>query len=187
MTIYIGTQRQLFVDDEVVERMEGLERLFHPVTKDPEPVLLADRPWERPGFLGVLGNCVFRDEGDCAYRMYYQAYRLSADLSEVLRPALAVSADGMRWEKPSLGLVEEDGSQDNNLLASSADPRRQRDWWAYNNVFRDEHDPDPARRYKALGHGVLDRHRGLEARSGVIVAWSADGLRWTEPPENPVL
>ncbi|MFA6109175.1 MAG: hypothetical protein WDA75_10425 [Candidatus Latescibacterota bacterium] len=185
--IDVGTTCQLFIDDHVVEHREGLERLFHPPTKDPEPVILADRPWEQPGFLGVLGNCVFYDEADGGYRMYYQAYRVFPDLSEFLRPALAVSSDGLRWEKPDLGLAEEDGSRANNLLCSAADPRWQRDWWAYNNVVRDPRDPDPGRRYKALGHGIFDRHLGGAARSGVIVAFSADGLRWTEPPENPVL
>lgn len=182
----IGTLRQFFFDDFIVERAERVETLFHPATKEPEPVLVADRPWERPGFLGVLGNCVFCDEEEKVFKMYYQAYRLGPDLSERLCLALALSDDGRFWEKPALGLVEEKGSRRNNLIFGPDDPRWARDWWAYNNVFRDPRDPDPRRRYKALGHGIFGRTT-RQPRSGMIVAFSADGLRWTEPSENPVL
>jgi hypothetical protein len=183
--IDIGTQRQLFLDDHIVERLEWLERIPHQVKKRSDPVLVADQPWEMPGFLGVLGNCVFRDPGDNKLRMYYQAYKLNDDGSETLRLALATSMDGVKWVKPALGIAESKGSRDNNLLSSGSDPRRQDDWWCYSNVIRDDRDPDPSRRYKALGHGIYDR-RG-KSRIGVIVAFSSDGLHWTEPPENPVL
>lgn len=189
----IGTYRQLFIDDFIVEKMEYLERIFHPATKHPEPVLVADQPWEHSSFLGVIGNCVFYDEEDQTYKMYYQIYQVFPNLSEVLHAAYATSKDGLRWEKPSLGIADYKGSKENNLLFEFEGARYKKDWWAYNNVFKDTHDPNPTRRYKALGHGVLDRpievraKTAQEARIGVIVAFSPDGLHWTEPAENPVL
>jgi hypothetical protein len=115
--------------------------------------------------------------------MYYLAYQVHANLSETLHVCVATSTDGLRWDKPELGVADYRGSKRNNLLFDYAGGRRARDWWTYNNVVRDEHDPDPRRRYKALGQGTI----GPAKRMGVIVAWSADGYRWTEPAENPVL
>ena len=180
--IDIGTHRQLFLDDLIASGMDGLERVFHPAAKHPRPVVVADRPWEKGAFLGALGNCVFYDDQDRLFRMYYIIYQMIGH-SERQHNAYAVSRDGLRWSKPKLGLADYKGSRDNNLLADFEAPRFKQEFWTFNNVFKDPRDPDPARRYKALGFGMrLDG-----SRAGMIVAFSPDGLRWTEAAENPVL
>jgi hypothetical protein len=86
----------------------------------------------------------------------------------------AWSDDGVTWEKPNLGLVEWEGSTDNNILPKSV---------LTGYFFEDLHDPDPARRYKAhKRHGHYDAHgMTLEAY------YSADGYEWTPFAENPVV
>lgn len=178
----IGQQRQLFLDDYMVEEMSCLERVFHRPVKEPEPVIVADQPWEQSAFLGVLGNCVFFDPAVDEYRMYYVIYQMIGR-SERQHYALATSRDGRHWDKPRLGIADFRGSTANNLLHDYESPRFSQEFFAYNNVIRDERDPDPARRYKALGFWM--RYDGTA--HGMLVAFSPDGLRWTEPPENPVL
>src|SRR5213594_1402193 len=90
----------------------------------------------------------------------------------------AVSSDGTTWEKPDLGLYEFQGSRRNNLISP--------DEWrggGYFNVLRDARDPDPGRRYKALGAGAA---KGSDKR-GLILAFSRGRARWTEYERNPVI
>ena len=56
----------------------------------------------------------------------------------------AQSEDGMNWEKPALGVVEFDGSTDNNILGSDNWPSIK------GGVFIDPHETDPGKRFKAL-------------------------------------
>lgn len=89
---------------------------------------------------------------------------------------LAVSRDGLTWEKPVLGLVEFAGSKSNNivdfivpepLVPAAA-------------ILHDPDDPDPARRFKMAYEA---RYNG-QAR--FCVAFSPDGLRWRPSASNPV-
>ena len=88
--IDIGSRRELFVDDFLIERLSGQAelRLHHPVPR--EVVFTADRPWEGNLMFHVT---VFRD-GDI-YRMYYRGWhyderarRASKHKSRKRRPGL---------------------------------------------------------------------------------------------------
>ncbi len=86
----------------------------------------------------------------------------------------ARSTDGRTWHKPPLGLVEHNGSLDNNICALPVDGHIQAAV-----VFHDPDDPDPGRRFKlSFESEVFDKR--------MAVAFSADGLTWTLHPGNPV-
>src|SRR5690606_4777272 len=70
----------------------------------------------------------------------------------------AVSADGITWEKPALGVTEFKGSAENNIVMSGPHGA---------GIFKDLVDPDPSRRYKAFFQGLA-------------VSFSNDGIEWTE-------
>jgi len=91
------------------------------------------------------------------------------------RVCYATSRDGIHWEKPQLGIVEWQGSRDNNIVdVLGGEPRI-----AAHLILYDPEDPDPDRRYKmCFESGIYDNK--------LAVAFSADGLRWTEYPNNPV-
>jgi len=112
----IGSRLELFVDDYLLDAMDGVTRKLHsPVRR--EVVMTFDRPWE--GQVS-MAHCVFQD-GDI-YRMYYRGCGINRPLSEypnVYGPRVtcyAESTDGIHWTRPNLGLVEYDGSKENNIL-----------------------------------------------------------------------
>jgi hypothetical protein len=90
-------------------------------------------------------------------------YRSPEDRDEGI--CYAVSEDGLRWEKPRLGVVEFLGNSENNIAVRGPHGA---------SVFKDLHDPDPARRYKAFMIGHTTGHQML------AVAFSADGVRWSQ-------
>lgn len=120
-------------------------------------------------------------------RMWYVAVgddRLdrSAPRSSPWRVAYAESEDGVHWTKPNLGLVESNGSRDNNLVRM--EPRL---GTVNVKVLHDPDDPDPERRYKMGAHVWWPKN---EVRLGTLAPYaSRDGLNWkllidTEPVET---
>lgn len=92
-----------------------------------------------------------------------------------LRCCYATSTDGVRWEKPDLGLVEFEGSTSNNIV----NLRGGRCEFAALPVIYEPDDPDPSRRFKCIFESEAYGNR-------FAAAYSADGLDWTESPNNPV-
>ncbi len=83
----------------------------------------------------------------------------------------AESKDGIHWEKPSLGLVEFEGSTDNNLLMLYAHGT---------GVFLDMQETDPAKRYK-----LVTKVEYNESRLYMAVAFSEDGIHFSDLIEWP--
>jgi hypothetical protein len=161
--------RQLLVDNLVIEHMDNLQKVLHQPTKhEANPVLIPDRPWEGNRAMGVA---VIRDEEAGHYKLWYRA--------ESGWMAYATSDDCIYWDKPNLGIRESDGSKDNNLveLARVGDEVVNYRWDG--NVIDDPLEADPARRYKYFG--VCPR-----PVFGIYVAFSPDGIRWEGRPQ-PVL
>ncbi|MEX2285703.1 MAG: hypothetical protein WD648_01360 [Planctomycetaceae bacterium] len=179
--IDIGATKQTFLDDLLIFEASKISTFVtRPQKHAANPILVADRDWERgpvvDGLEGVeiTGQCVLYDVDDKLFKMWY----LGWVWDDGRRPwCYAVSRDGYQWEKPQLGLYEYKGSRQNNIVADWGDPQ-------YFNVFKDPHDPDPSRRYKAMGEleGPISNQTG-----GAAVAFSPDGLRWTQHPGNPVV
>ena len=92
-----------------------------------------------------------------------------------LRACYAVSKDGENWVKPKLGLVEYNGNKDNNIV----DLLGGRCQLSALPIIHDPDDPDPNRRFKVAFESSVYSEK-------IAVAYSPDGLRWTESPNNPV-
>ena len=135
MEIQVG-RRQLFLDDDCVAESTGLRRTMHQPEKR-GPILKPDIPSDGDTIGAVSAPMWIAEEG--VYKMVYEC-RHGTGLK---RWALAVSEDGVHWEKPHLGVVELDGSKQNNLIAA---PEQKRLW----QVIHDPDDPDPQRRYKGF-------------------------------------
>jgi len=178
----IGSRRELFVDDHLIETLTGRAglRLHHPQPR--EIAIEHDAPWEGSGS-GY--HSVFKD-GDL-YRLYYKAWHLEGTqknpytgAADAHRLCYAESRDGITWTKPALGLVDYQGSKANNIVVPSG-------WLdglhlsaAEAAVFKDENPAAPAEsRYKAL----------IRCRKpwGLVAFKSADGVRWSPVSGTPVI
>lgn len=80
----------------------------------------------------------------------------------------ATSVDGIHWDKPALGLIEFEGSRQNNIVM-----RRATHGIHAGGALKDAVDSDPARRFKFI-------HRNPRAQR-MATCFSADGLRWSQP------
>ena len=170
----------LVVDDDVIEKVENLERVLNRPKKH-GPVVVADRPWE--GERAQAWGSVIVEPGGLL-RMWYFAFNTErrGDALDRGGYAYAESRDGIRWNKPKLGVVEFRGSRDNNLFYSCApDGKNLVDEelarrglglpamdetgnvvGVLNNldgltVIRDDDEPDPNQRYKLIAN--MQDHR----------------------------
>ena len=104
---------QLLVDDWLVAKKSGVERVWHPFEKHAgNPVLTADRPWE--GTVAYLYGTVLPEENGKGYRIWYHSW---AD--NEYRKLYATSRDGLKWEKPDLGQVGYKGLDEEQYVPAS--------------------------------------------------------------------
>ena len=166
--IKLNGNRQLLIDDGVIDEVNGLTQVLNqPTPYAGNPILRPSPPWEHDvGFLGT----VVRDDTD-TFRAWYQSW-----VDESYPACYATSEDGIHWHKPELGIHEVSGSTANNRILNEA---------CVPNVIIEPNDPDPARRYKMLYWDFsIPRKPGWASAS---VAFSPDGIHWTEHPGNPIL
>ena len=192
MVLNIGTQKQLFIDDLIIDHTDNVElNLNQPRKYVGNPIMIPIYPWENR--LTLLGT-VWRNE-DGLFEMWYQGYagmgvpsiatddsdlayeQIRFDIDDLHYTACyATSEDGIFWDRPNLKLVDYKGSKDNNIVLDHA---------AFANVIKDDRDPDPNRLYKFLFYdGIIGPATMGE---GVSVAFSPDGKNWTRHPDNPVI
>ena len=173
----IGNDLQLFVDDYFIQSLDGVQLTL----QQPQPAGTAiafDQPWE-----GNVSSYLTVLHGGGKFRMYYRGVNLpeysnasALKPGEVLLPkneevtCYAESNDGLRWEKPKLGIVDFKGSKANNII--------------HNGVARHNFAPfldtnlaaAPANKYKALG-----------GTRGLFPFHSADGIHWEQTAPRPVI
>jgi hypothetical protein len=175
--------KQLFVDDHVIERLDGLERTMHrPVRHPKNPILTGTEPWER-WLIGVNGRCVLFDQATRRFRMWYGTYLVedAAPQGTRYRVCYAESSDGVEWTRPVLGKVEWEGSHRNNLLPWGEN------WMRRPNIIEDPRDPDPARRYKMTYVDVIGGRPAIARgypRDGIDWKLNADGKPWFRNAHN---
>ncbi len=173
--IDLGNHRELFIDEYLIGEMKNVQLLVHsPV---PEEIAVhCDKPWEGNG-CGYF--TVLHDKQEAIYRMYYHAWQIPTGVEPggPLTIAYFQSKDGITWERPSLGLVDFNGSTDNNIvLDKMGDGKPCHDF----SPFIDENPAAaPEARYKATGAGAA-------TDKGVWAYQSPDGIHWSPMADAPV-
>jgi len=165
---------KLLVLDRRVVDSTGNARLVHGkvVKEAANPLFQADKPWENS--MNNLYPNLLWDEEEGIFKLWYKCVLADADvIAKMDGPSTvhdvgwyllyATSRDGIVWDKPQLGLFAHDGDRNTNIVARDT-PNV--------GVFKDTHDPDPARRYKMVYDTGLGQ---LKAR------FSPDGIHWGEP------
>jgi len=151
-------ERQLFLDDVGIAKVENLKRSMHqPVKRG--AVIIPDQQWET----GLQTRCTpVWDEERCVYKIWMIT---STNIPGLAGTSYAESKDGLRWTKPVLGQMNIKGSLENNFIAVVPGHA-----WPENgieNVVYDSDEPDRLRRFKGF-YGVINRRPMV----------SADGIRW---------
>ena len=168
--IAIGGRIEMFVDDTLIAEAENARLRLHQPRRE-EIALAMDQPWEGPGS-GVYSTVFYDGE---KYRMYYRAIASEnegGDRGESQFCCYAESADGIRWERKSLGLVEFRGSRDNNILLAGVECHNFSPW------LDENPDCPPDERYKAIC--------GLSP-DGLMAYKSADGIAWEKLQAGAVI
>ena len=112
-TLAVGTHKQLFLDDRLVEHSEGVRKTVHRPRRDGEILIAPDQRWEQGAVIGSYAS-VIKDGG--RFRVWY--YLASDHLRSV---CYAESDDGLTFRKPRLGFHEAGGSRDNNVVIPGPD------------------------------------------------------------------
>ena len=164
----LRSRRELFLDHHLIASMEGA-RLELGTVRDEGPVFRFDESWEGP----FAGYSTVIQDGE-RYLLYYRGLpKAGADGTSLETTCVALSSDGVRWERPSLNFHEVNGSKENNVILADVAPV------THNfSPFLDSRGGVPAaQRFKGLG--------GNE-HSGLIAFSSPDGLKWTRMQEEAV-
>lgn len=177
--ISIGTQKQLFIDDYIIDETDGVYQFLNqPVKYQGNPVLRLEPPPQIGGneLIVVYGNVIY-DEDDHLFKMWYEASNYY-EVSRVV--AYATSLDGVNWELPCLRLVSYPnwhapgcgtGEFDNNLVLDTGAGE------TAPGVFKDLHESDPQKRYKMQ---YFSKGNG----SPLAPSFSPDGIHWSQPPDG---
>jgi len=151
-------QRQLFLDDVGIARLDNLARRMHQPDKK-GAVIRID-----PGVNGLEQHSLL--PGPVIYDPDQKVYKCWCTVPKDAFPATGYweSPDGLHWTKPTIGMVEYKGSRENNYVTIDLGGDTGR--FTPSSVIYDPHDPDPSGRYKCAlppyGFGI-----------------SPDGIRWT--------
>lgn len=168
----VDFHKHLVLDARVIAETDNVRLTLGRVEKEPRnPLFRPDRLYENA--LNNLYPNVCYDADAGLFKLWYKDMIPDPDIVDKMMPPrivirtgwlllYATSRDGVRWEKPNLGLHGFDNSTQNNIVMRDT---------ANTGVFKDVYDSDPQRRYKM----VYDLGRGH-----LRVRFSADGLHWSD-------
>ncbi len=127
--VEIGFEPQFVFDNWIIDnhwairyKRQAVRRVFHQAQKHPANPLMSE---DQPSFLWVA-----RDPDDGLFRMYYQAnFPVTETAGEDQNKgrafktliAYAESADGIKWNRPDLGLFAWHDRKPNNIVIARAD------------------------------------------------------------------
>jgi hypothetical protein len=172
-TYAMGTRRELFLDDFIVEQTRGKVEfeLHHPIPR--EQVIHHTQPWEgtSSGYHTVI------QDGD-TYKLFYRGFNFDLVNNQIRTTnaevaCCALSTDGIHWDKPKLGLFAHGDSKETNIIWQGPG--------CHNfSPFLDQRPGCPAsERFKAFG--------GLKRDGGMLLFKSADGLHWEKAHDKAVI
>ena len=165
----IGTEKQVFIDNRFVQDAQGVGLVVNKPRLDREQLIVSEHPWEDQmigGYTSVI------QEGSRVH-LWYEA----RDQQGTWSLAYAYSDDkGRTFTKPSLGVIEYEGSTDNNLVLTGG---------LGHHVFRMGPDAPPSEKYGCLRHvdGNWPNYTPGTNRGFV----SPDGIHWTPKGDVPFL
>lgn len=173
-------ERQLFFDDDDIDRIDRLERTLHQPDKkgavirsDPHMALQADSDGG-PAYRPQTRTAPVWDAEANLWKFWTIGAKLDWNQG---RSSYHESRDGLHWYQPSIGQLEYQGSRDNNHVAIPLDETRTSEVLG---VIYDAGDPDPNRRFKAISFI-------MEPDLSIIFGVSPDGINWKKHEAPAIL
>ncbi|MCX6621598.1 MAG: hypothetical protein NTY38_11090, partial [Acidobacteria bacterium] len=183
---HLRSRRQLLCDYTLVHRgrpedgdyPQNIRWSVGSVEKSPEPVYRPHLPWERGCFYWPR---VLKD--GARYRLWYNAAAdetVNGVTQEYDKVAYAESDDGVHWRTPKLGIIEWNGSKENNIVFNAGRPGGgQR---AHGPCVFIDPTASPAERYKMM-YGDSPGGSPYGSLAVLMGAHSPDGLHWKRYPQ----
>ena len=165
----IGTIKQLFADDYILGKLENVYRVMNKPVKFVDNPLIALNPIQKPGgneLIIVSGNVHF-DKEEHIFKMWYEGANYYWSHNVV---CYAYSSDGIQWNIPNLGLIEYNGSKENNIVFEKGIGEMAP------GVLKDPVAKDPMRKYKMI---YRSRGKNKWPLNGINTASSPDGIHWS--------
>lgn len=175
--------RYLVLDSRNIAKTQNAKLTLGKVNKhSANPLFGEDKPWE-VRFDNLYANVIY-DKEEEIYKCWYSPFIIdksakgmtpaqrekpySAPGNREMAICYATSQDGINWKKPSLGVVDFNGSKKNNIVWRKIDADSE--YWKGPHgagIFKDLEEPNPSRRYKAIFKAKM-----------LSVGFSADGIHW---------
>jgi|TARA_B100001750_G_C15505318_1_gene599982 hypothetical protein len=176
----------LFIDDHEINSSKGLKRIIHSGKKRNTPVLKADRPWEA---INQMGGTV-RKEGSL-YRMWYDSWIENTKYNGYAS-LYAESNNGINWDKPILKKYKDfNGNLNNNIYLNRISLRR-KTLSPPKNIEQDHNKNilytphlGKDKKYTMIAYDYAYTNFG--PYDGYYLAYSKDGITWTDGPLEPVI
>lgn len=161
------------VDDRVIEDRWLIDRFSVTLKKiSPQPLIRKEFDWEGTG--PHAGGSALYDDASHRYRMWYSVFNPDAYKNHLpfsYNVCYAESNDGLKWDRPMLGVFDSLGSSNNNCIKLGTDKTQNIDVCL---------NPRP------------DRYRGKflaihNQKGGVFVSSSDDGKTFTRLFDEPII
>ena len=168
--------RYLVIDSRIIESTVNAKLVVMAAKKDPRnPLFGEDNPWEKR-YDNLYANVLY-DEQEKLYKSWYSPFivdqssrgmKIGERQKKKYKPqkgremgvCYATSQDGIVWDRPNLGLVEYDGSKNNNIVYRGPHGA---------GVIKDVSEKDGAKRYKMFTSSEQKK---------MAISFSPDGVQW---------
>ena len=160
--------RQLFIDNFVIAKMDGVRKVLNQPVKHPSNPILRKHKRE---YAISYGSVLF-DPRDKLYKLWHQIWSDPKD--SIGTAGYAISKDGIKWTRPIT-------NRRTGLNLAQFAPREP--WVGAPGIIIDPRETNPARRFKMLYLAKPKLNSKLLCSS---VAYSADGIHWQQEKMNPV-
>lgn len=210
------SNKYLLIDSNLIQSSENVKLEMGRIKKDERnPLFSEEKPWEVR--LDNLDANIIYDTEEKIFKCWYTSFIIDERTSTTpmflqnstnnywsVKPngresgvCYAISKDGIKWEKPNLGIIEFNGSKNNNILVRERpvidgkkycyipnpnDPFRQLIaengmFWGPvgSGIFKDINEKDLEKRYKMFG----------KFHETICVSFSKDGIHWGDPIPCP--
>ena len=185
----VDDQPLIFIDNRYIHWVRNVTRRLNRPVKHDQAVLRNDQPWEHVlTTCGMSWNVVY-DPKDKLFKCWYVDWDWNKWHEAKFMDCalmLAVSRDGIQWNKPACGVRKIDGHDTNIVLGRD-------DYGSIHapTVFLDHLDSDPDRRFKI----IFKRHRRRDSQPHEVfgneiicfeMMTSPDGIHWSAFEKSPL-